>query len=105
MAAEEPRRGPKLVYCVDDADVDNLKWVTPGALLFHAPIIILLLVLGGFVEWVLAHDGSHADWIYVVLSASEMFCMPFAEPLGFPHGHVPDAESILRCCGREDRAA
>jgi hypothetical protein len=69
------------------------------------PLFILLLVLAGFVEWVLAHDGSHADWTNVVFPTSEMFCVPFAELLGFPHGRIPDAESISRCCGREDCAA
>ena len=34
-----------------------------------------------------------------------MFCMSFAELLGFAHERIPDAGRILRRCGREDRAA
>jgi hypothetical protein len=91
VAAEESRRGPKLVvFCVEDTGVDNSKWITPGELLFHAPTFYpSFSFLGGFVEWVLA---SHADWAYVVFPTSEMFCMSLRNYLGF----FMDAFPMLR---------
>lgn len=50
LTAGESRRGPKLVFC-EDAGVDNSKWITTGALLFHVPTF--LTFLEGFVEDVL----------------------------------------------------
>ena len=64
MAVEELHRGPRLVFCVEDARVDDPKWITPGVLLFHAPTFFNPFFSLGVLrrlDWAPAHDGSHAD--------------------------------------------
>lgn len=101
--------GPKIVFRAEDVGAD--KWIAPGVLLllsFHAAA--QRLVVRSFFLAFIAHDGpSHADWTYVALPTSEMFCMPLAElvnsmrqALVFLRRCIPEAERALRHSGGEN---
>ena len=113
LAAGESRRRPKLMFFRGGRQRGQLEMVHTWCVVVSRTRPLLLLVFGGHSRLCpCSRRVSRRLDICCFSHLRKMFCIPFAEllhlmrqELGILHGRIPNVESILRCCGREDPAA